>query len=285
MMFKTNYYCLVAGLPDLLLNEERHTLTSLQFRLDMAKELTPPDYQLLEWIYRPFDNKNLLNLLLQNDAEFDPLGNYPEDYLKDQILAPTTIVDYMKIAITDFGSDQFDRSLLNFEKTIQERFYESVLKTDNEFISQWFAFDRNIKNILTAVNCRKYEYPVRQQLVAAGNSTDLQEILFKENIRPELFIDEDIPYLDQIFRIAESGAQATEKEKAIDNIKFTFSDDLTIFNYFTIEKILSFAVKLLIIDRWRKLDDETGKAFLNRLVNNLKMSYSFTDTFSLTKKR
>lgn len=284
-MFKTNYYCLVAGLPDLLLNEERHPLTSLQFRLDMASELTPPDYQLLEWIYRPYDNKNLINLLLQNDTEFDELGNYSEEYLKEQIQAPATIADYMKILITAYNSEQFDRSLFNLEKTLQELFYQSVMKTGNAFIRQWFAFDRNIKSILTALNCRKYDYSLGQQLVAAGDHTDFQEILLKENIRPELFIDEDIPYLDQLFRIAESGAQATEKEKALDQIKFTFSDDLTIFNYFTIEKILSFAVKLLIIDRWRKLDDETGKAFLNRLINNLKMSYSFTDTFSLTKKR
>jgi len=284
-MFKTNYYCLVAGLPDLLLSDDRHVLTSPQFRLDMANDLTPPDYQLLEWIYRPYDNQNLVNLLLQNDVEFDPLGNYPEDYLKDQILTPTDILDYMKILITDFQSENFDRSPLNLEYMLQELFYESVLKTENEFIRHWFTFDRNIKNILTDVNCHKYEYPVRQHLIASGNSTDLLEILFKENIRPELFIDEDIPYLDQIFRVAESGAQATEKEKAFDNIKFTFSDDLTVFNYFTIEKILSFAIKLTIIDRWRKLDDETGKAFLNRLVNKLEMSYSFADTFSLMKKR
>lgn len=284
-MYKKNYYCLIAGLPDLLLNDDRRVLTSLQFRLDMANELTLPDYQLLEWIYRPYDNKNLVNLLLQTGAEFDPLGNYPEDYLKEQIEAPSTIVDYMKILIADFRSEQFDRSLFNTEKTLQERFYESALNTDNEFVRQWFTFERNIKNILTAVNCHKYEYSIRQHLISAGSSADLQEILFKENIRPELFIDEDIPYLHQIFHIAESGAQATEKEKAIDHIKFTFSDDLTVFNYFTIEKILSFAIKLLIIDRWRKLDDETGKVFLNRLVNDLEKSYSFADTFSLTKKR
>lgn len=284
-MFKTNYYCLVAGLPDLLLNDDRHALTSLQFRLDMENELTPSDYQLLEWIYRPFDNKNLINLLLENGVEFDPLGNYPEDFLREQISAPTTIAGYLKILITGFKSGQFDRSPLQLEKAIPELFYEAVLKTGNEFIRQWFAFERNVKNILTAVNSRKFGYQTAQQLVTAESSDDLQEILLNANLRPELFIDEDIPYVDQIFRIVESGIQASEKEKAIDHIKFTFSDDLTVFHYFTAELILSFAIKLLIIDRWRKLDDETGKVFLNRLVNNLEMSYSFADTFSLTRKQ
>lgn len=284
-MFKTNYYCLVAGLPDLLLNDDRYALTSLQFRLDMAKELTPSDYQLLEWIYRPFDNSNLLNLLLENGAEFDPLGNYPEDYLREQIAAPTTIADDMKALITGFRSGQFGSSPFQLEKLQQEFFYESVLRANDAFIVQWFTFDRGIKNILTAVNCRKFGYPATHQLIVSGSSDDLHQILLNGNIRPELFIDEDIPYVDQIFRIAESGVQASEKEKAIDYIKFTFSDDLTVFSYFTADVIFSFAVKLLIIDRWRKLDDKAGKAFLNRLVEQLEMSYSFADTFSLTQKR
>jgi hypothetical protein len=284
-MVKKNYYCLVAGLPDLVLNEERPALTSLQFRLDMAKELTPPDYQLLEWIYRPYDNQNLINLLLQNNVEFNELGNYPAEYLKEQIQEPVSIAPYLKSLIGDFHSGWFDRTLFNLEQNLNERFFESVLETGNSFIRQWFTFDRNLKNILTAFNCHKFNYPARQHLVLAGSSADLQEIFFKENIRPEAFTDEDIPYLEQIFHIAGSDAQATEKEKAIDHIRFTFADDLTVFNYFTIEKILAFAIKLLIVDRWRKLDDETGKIFLARLVNDLETSYSFADTFSLTKRR
>ena len=73
----------------------------------------------------------------------------------------------------------------------------------------------------------------------------------------------------------------SEKEKAFDNIKWKFLDEHTFFNYFTIEKILSFVIKLNIVERWIELDNETGKALFNRLINDIKMSYKFPEEFSV----
>jgi hypothetical protein len=92
-----------------------------------------------------------------------------------------------------------------------------------------------------------------------------------------MFADEELPYLAQIFQVAESTGEASEKEKATDSIKWAFLDEITVFHYFTIEKILSFVIKLQMVDRWSQLDDDTGKAFLKKLVNELENSYTFSD--------
>ena len=282
-MLKKNYYCLIAGLPDLIIDGYRKALTSLQFRLELVDQLNRPDYNLLELFYRQYDNKNLLNLLLQQKFQFDILGNYTENYLKNQIVEPTDIVEYMKMLISDFKSETFDKSPLHSENRLQELFYNDILKTNNDFIKQWFVFDRDTRNILTATNCHKYGYALEKHLIPDKKNNGLYEILLKEVLKPNMLADEDRPYLKQILQLAESTINASEKEKAIDNIKWTFLDELTFFYYFTIETILSFVIKLNIIDRWNKLDSDTGKAFLERLINELEMSYSFPEEFSLIK--
>lgn len=276
-MFKQHYYCLIAGLPDLVQNEFRKGLTALQFRRDVAEELTPSDYALLQLLFRQNDNQNLLNLILQQDFQFDIRGNYTEDYLKNQIVEPTDIAAYMNIFITELKSENPDQSNLSIENRLQELFYNDVLKTNNAFIRKWFAFERNLKNMLTVIACNQYGYDIPRQLIPDKNRDDLNKLLIRGNLKPELFVDEDLPWIDQVLRIAESGADMVEKEKAIDNIKWTYLDEITVSDYFTIEKILSFVIKLKILDRWHELDDEAGLIFLKRLINDLEMSYSFAE--------
>jgi len=284
-MFKQHYYCLIAGLPDLVVNEYQKGLTSIQFRSELALELNKSDYELLEMLYRQADNKNLINLLLQRDFKFDASGSYPEKYLINQIISPNKLVEYMKFFINEFHSGSYDHSPLQSENKLQELFYDYVLSVNNVFIKQWFVFDRNIRNIITAVNCRKYGYPIQEHLIPDNSTDELYQALLQKNLKPELFVDEDLPYLAQIFQMAESVTEASEKEKAYDGIRWTFLDEISVFHYFTIEKILSFAIKLQIIDRWRGLDEDTGMIFLKRLIDDLELSYSFDSEFSLINRK
>ena len=281
-MFKKDYYYIVAGLPELNINESRKVLTSLQFKLEMEKQLNKSDYLLFELLFRENDNKNLLSLLLEQNLPFDKLGNYTEDYLRTQINNPTDIVAYMKQFIIDFMSESFDQSSLYCENKLQEYYYKYLLKTDNDFIRQWFRFDRDVNNLLTAVNCRKHEYDIEKQLIPENDG--LYDALLNQIPTADLFEEEDLPYLEKILQIAESNLEATDKELEIDLLKWTFLDEITFFYYFTIEKILSFAIKLSLVDRWRKLDHTSGKALWERLIYDLEMSYFFADEFSLNHK-
>lgn len=274
-MFKQHYDCLIAGLPDLVIREYPKRLTSLKFRIELEEILKQSDFALLELMFRENDHRNLLNMLLHNDFQFDSLGNYKENYLISQLAEPTDIAGYMKILINEFKSDVFGKASLPAETRLYELFYSDVLKNNNEFVHQWFGFEQNLRNVLTVFNCSNYDYPLEKHLIPDKNNEDLNDLLLRENLSPDLFADYDLPWLEQIVRIMDSGTDFSEKEKAIDQIKWTFLDELTTFHYFTIEKILSFVLKLKMLDRWRELDDNTGKAFLKRLISDLEMSYSF----------
>jgi hypothetical protein len=273
---------LVAGLPDIIIEGNKPGETSHEFKNELAEQLLTSDYKLAELLYLNYDNKNLLNLLLKQDNRFITFGNYTEEYLEEQIKEPTNIVDYMKQLIFNFKAETSGSSNLSIENELQSLYYEYVLQVKNDFLEQWFKFDRDMKNIITAVNCRKYGYDTEKQLIPVKHENEVYETLIKSSPKPDILADE-VPYVDKILQIAESEMDISEKEKALDNIKWKFLDEYTFFNYFTIEKILSFVIKLKIVERWIELDNETGKALFNRLINDIKMSYKFSEEFSVKK--
>ena len=279
-MFKRNYYCLVAGLPDIIIEGNKPGETSHEFKNELAEQLHTSDYKLAELLYLNYDNKNLLNLLLKQENKFITLGNYTEEYLEEQIKEPTNIVDYMKQMIFNIKTETSGNSNLSSENELQSLYYEYASQVKNDFLEQWFKFDRDMKNILIAVNCRKYGYDIEKQLIPVKHKNEVYEALIKSSPKADLLADE-IPYIEKILQIAESEMDISEKEKAFDNIKWKFLDENTFFNYFTIEKILSFVIKLNIVERWIELDNETGKALFNRLINDIKMSYKFPEEFSV----
>jgi len=283
-MFKRNYYCLVAGLPDIIIDGNKPGETSHEFKNELAEQLLTSDYKFAELLYLHYDNKNLLNLLLKQDNRFITLGNYTEEYLEEQIKEPTNIVDYMKQLIFNFKAETSGNSNLSSENELQSLYYEYVLQVKNDFLEQWFKFERDMKNILTAVNCHRYDYDTEKQLIPVKHKNEVYETLVKSSPKPDLLADE-VPYVEKILQIAESEMDISEKEKSLDNIKWQFLDEHTFFRYFTIEKILSFVIKLNIVERWIELDNETGKALFTRLINDIKMSYNFPEEYSVKRNK
>jgi len=283
-LFKRNYYYLVSGLADIIIDGNKPGETSLEFKNELAEQLHTSDYKLAELLYLHYDNKNLLNLLLKQEKQFITHGNYTEDYLEEQIKEPTDIVDYMKQLIYNYRAETSEKSNLSYENELQSLYYEYVLQIKNNFLEQWFKFDGDVKNILTAANCHKYGYDIEKHLIRVKEEDDVYETLTKRGLKADLLAAE-VPDADKIVQIVESEMNISEKEKALDNIRWEFLDEHTFFNYFNIEKILSYIIKLKIVERWIELDDETGKALFNKLINDIKMSYNFPAEYSLTKSR
>lgn len=281
-MLRNNYYCFVAGLPDLLFNENRQGINSLDFRNELKQQLSKTDFELVELLYLPNDNKNLLNLLFDKNEPFNLLSNYGQEFLENEISQPYEIPDYMRYFIEWTNNIETHEFNFQTENKLHSLFYEYRLATKNSFLNEWFKLELNIKNILTAFNCVQFNYSFKKHLISVNQNNTVYSLLISKHLKPEFF-DDEIPFSDKLFQIAESNKSLMEKEKAIDKIRWDYLDEQTVFHYFTIEKILSYLLKLGIIERWMKLDIETGKALLNKLIDELKLSYTFPEEFSIVK--
>ena len=77
----TNYYCLVAGLPDLSLEDGKLNYTVANFKSEIYSELSEKDRKVIDLFYLKFDNANLLKLLKDKEATTDFEGNYSQNEL------------------------------------------------------------------------------------------------------------------------------------------------------------------------------------------------------------
>ena len=73
----SKYYYLVAGLPELTLEDSKLSYTVADFKTEIYTGLSVSDQKLIDLFYLKFDNANVLKLLKDKEAAIDTRGNFP----------------------------------------------------------------------------------------------------------------------------------------------------------------------------------------------------------------
>ena len=268
----TNYYCLVTGLPELSLEDGKLSYTVANFKTEIYLELSKADKKLVDLFYLKFDNRNLLTLLKDKEASVDTsLGNYSADELLSVIAsikeetAPDKKFPAYFYEFAELYLNTPDEERWGLEDKLHGFYYNHAMKSGNPFVSAWFELNLDVNNILAAMTARKYKMdvarvPVGENLVA--------EALRSSNAR-DFGLADDLEYFEQLVRINDT-FDLVEREKKIDLLKWNWMEDNTFFNYFTIEKIFVFLMKLEMIERWVSLDKEKGNELFRQLIDQLK---------------
>ena len=268
----TNYYCLVTGLPELSLEDGKLSYTVANFKTEIYPELSKTDKKLIDLFYLKFDNQNLLTLLKDKEASVDTtLGNYSADELLSVIAsikeetAPDKKFPAYFYEFAELYLNTPDEERWGLEDKLHGFYYNHAMKSGNPFVSAWFELNLDVNNILAAMTARKYKMdvakvPVGENLVA--------EALRSSNAR-DFGLADDLEYFEQLIRINDT-VDLVEREKKIDLLKWNWMEDNTFFNYFTIEKIFVFLMKLEMIERWVSLDKEKGNELFRQLIDQLK---------------
>ncbi len=273
---KRNYYYLVAGLQDITLDIHKLIADQLTFRDELRTELHPGDYKLVEKLFLPYDNKNLLNLLEKREAEFNEKGNYSREQLEENIKEPADLPDYMKRFITAFKNKDPLYPDMSPENELTTLFYDEITSSvKNDFLLWWFNFELNVKNIMLALNARKYKVPYEHQIIGTG---EIAGLIRKSHAR-DFGLSNDLDYIDELTSISKK-EDIREREQAIDELKWSFLDEKTFFHYFTIEKILAFIIKLGMIERWLDIDKEHSNELFKKLLKELQDSYELPEKFT-----
>ena len=268
----TNYYCLVTGLPELSLEDGKLSYTVANFKTEIYPELSKSDKKLVDLFYLKYDNQNLLALLKDKEALVDEsLGNYSADELLGVIASfkeetapdkkfPSYFYEFSELYLNTPEEERF-----GIEDKLHGFYYHYAMKCGNKFVSDWFELNLNVNNILAAMAARKYKMDVTK--VSVG-SNFVAEALRSSNAR-DFGLADDLEYFEQLTRINDT-VDLVEREKKIDLLKWNWMEDNTFFNYFTIEKIFVFLMKLEMIERWVSLDKDKGNEMFRKLIDQLK---------------
>lgn len=274
------YYYLVAGLPDISLEDGKLSYTISDFRADAYEHLSAKDQALIDLFYLNYDHADLLSLLKDKDAVTLGRGNFSsEDLLqliasvKDGEKPDAKFPSYLYDFIAQYLALPTDE-LYKAENMLASAYYAYAMKSKNQFVTSWFEFNLNINNILAAFAARKYKMNVPEVIV--GN-TEICEMLRTSNAR-DFGLGETLDYFEPLQRLVETD-DLVEREKKIDQLKWKWLEEASFFHYFTIERLFVFLLQLEMIERWVLLDKEKGSELFRQMIQNLKNEVQIPEEF------
>ena len=145
--------------------------------------------------------------------------------------------------------DGFDPEKLN------AGFYRACLGSGSRFLREDFLFDLFLRNT-------KVEY-----LNASLGRPEGKDVLLLEELE-----DYEFEQKEEIVEIL-SGTDIIGREKGLDMAIWEHVEEVTTMDVFDMDAILGFIARLKIIDRWDKLDPETGAELFRRLIKEIRATY------------
>ena len=276
------YYYLVAGLPDISLEDGKLSYTISDFRAESYGDLSAKDQALIDLFYLKYDHADLLSLLKDKDAVTQGKGNFSSEDLLQLIASvkegekpDAKFPSYLYDFIAQYLALPADE-LYKAENLLASAYYAYAMKSKNPFIASWFEFNLNINNILAAFAARKYKMNVAEVIVG---DTDVCEMLRTSNAR-DFGLSETLDYFEPLQRLVETD-DLVEREKKVDQLKWKWLEDASFFHYFTIERLFVFLLQLEMIERWVLLDKEKGSELFRQMIQNLKDEVQIPEEFSM----
>lgn len=276
----STYYCLVAGLPDISLDDGKLSYSVSDFKAELYPDLSAQDRKLIDLFYLKFDNTAILKLLKNKDTVIEDKGNFSAEELLQLIEAvregdtpdkkyPSYLVNFVSQYL-QLSQDELYRAY----DLLAALYYSYGMSSNNAFIASWFEFNLNLNNILAALAARKYKMEVSSVIVGA---TSICEQLRTSNAR-DFGLNETLEYFEALQRIADI-EELVEREKKVDMLKWKWLEDESFFHYFTIERIFVFLMQLEMIERWISLDKEKGNELFRKMIQDLKNEVQIPEEF------
>lgn len=268
----SNYYCLVAELPEVSFDGTSPAFSVSRFREEVYPLLSSADARLVDLFFLSQDNANILEILRKGEeAVIEQQGCYTQSELLEIIASakngdtpikgvPGYIYDFI-----EFYTGNENGANILWEDVMNTRYYNHATKCTNRFIAGWFTFNLDVNNVLAAMAARKYRMNVADVVVGEGS---VAEALRTSGAR-DFGLAGTFEPIEELQRLCENN-KLQEREHQLDELRWRWLDDNSIFNYFTVERLFVFLVKLSIVERWAKLDAEKGMERYKAIIADLK---------------
>ncbi len=268
----SNYYCLVAGLPDVAFDGNKPAYTVERFKEEIYPELSVADAECVDLFFLERDNSNMLGIMRHGDeAVIEQYGCYSREELEEIISSakngdapikgvPSYIYRFVEYYVADEGNPN-----VIWEDVLSSYYYDYATKCTNGFVADWFAFNKNVNNILVAFAARKYKMNIADVVIGDG---EVAEALRTSGAR-DFGLTGMLDYFESIQRLNDND-RLQERERQLDDMRWKWLEDNSVFNYFTVERLFVFLLKLSIVERWAKLDADKGMLRYNEMIAELK---------------
>lgn len=268
-MFEKNYYCLVAGLREYALDSDTKGFNAREIIAEILEEVSSGDAEAVRLLYGYYDCENIIALRAGRSA-YNPLGNIPAEELEQEMASPQALPKAMAKVLKDYAATESEETegvdlSLGFERALLTAYYEECARSKSRFVRQWSEFDRTLRNVAAAAVARSKDRRVDSVTVGKGDVV----AQLQRSSAADFGLRGELTYVDAILAAVNDEQNMVEKEHKIDLIRWEHAGELASSEYFNINAILSYLVKINIVARWSQLDPKRGRAMLDRIMAEL----------------
>lgn len=268
-MFEKNYYCLVAGLREYALDSDTKGFDAREIIAEILEEVSSDDAEAVRLLYGYYDCENIIALRAGRSA-YNPLGNIPAEELEQELASPKALPKAMAQVLKDYAATESEETegvdlSLGFERALLTAYYEECARSKSRFVRQWAEFDRTLRNVTAAAVARSMDRRVDSVTVGKGDVV----AQLQRSSAADFGLRGELTYVDAVLAAVNDEQNMIEKEHKIDLIRWEHAGELASSDYFNINAILSYLVKINIVARWSQLDPKRGRAMLDRIMAEL----------------
>ncbi len=268
-MFGSDYYCLVASLKEYTLDADTKGFDARAIISEILEEVDRADAREVQLLYGYYDCENIAALRAGRSAH-NPLGNFTHEELEEELKVPKRLPEAIARVVRAYDdpegedAETVDTSR-RFEKELFGAYYAACEKAGSRFLREWSAFDLNLRNVSAAVTARSAGRAIEEVIVGGGDIADQ----LQRSSAADFGLRGELPYIDAVIAAVNDEANLVEKEHKIDLIRWNEATELATFDYFDINAILSYLVRVNIVARWTQLDAARGREMFARLMQEL----------------
>ena len=254
------YYFLATALPPLMIGKKP------EVSFDELRELLRSNLTAVDWIkftdlLRLIDLSNIRSLWLK--APFDERGNFEPQEMEDALLVKEGLDEYINVYLDRYDSSE-DR-LRYFPSLYSSLFLAMRDKYANptSFLYKYYLLEREIRLVLTALRSKRFGRDLVRELQFEDPSDSLVAEILAQKDSVEYTPPIDMQALKGLFvRCADD---PKELFRALLEYRFEKLEEMEENEPFTIDAILGYAARLLLVESWDQLDAVEGKKMMNLL--------------------
>lgn len=269
-----NYIAFIAGLPEISWDDRKLSLTVADFREQAKNYFQGKDEKLLDLFFLPNDNLQVLRLLNKQEALSGTLSVFPLRLLEEEVQEPSGVLPaYLTRFIQDFKEERMKYDTMP-ENVLSWMYYDYLSEADNELVRQYAELSMNLRNFMAAWNSRKYGRDINREVI--GNN-DFATAL-RTSSSKDFGLSGEYAYMEKLIALMET-EDLVERERGLDLLIWDFLDEAVLFEYFSVERVISFMLKLMIVERWSKMSPESGRKVFMEMIRKFRESFQFDEQF------
>ena len=268
----SNYYCLMAGLPDIHLSDTKPGYSIAELREALQAEIGKCDERLLHFLFLRHDCQNVVRLLKDSEAELEPNGNYTREQLQELIelaaevdLGKTDYPQFLIDFVREYGEQAGQEGWYAEDEVLMQYYCYCTQRCGNALMRRWYQLNYDVTNFMTAMIARKQGWKVADFVKGEG---EVQEMI-RTNDAKDFSLSALYDFVPEVMKIVDED-DPVRKEQMLDALKWNWLETETFGDTFSVEALFAYLCKLEIQERWSHLDVEQGKETFERIIKDLR---------------